>query len=279
MTDVAAASASPERSSGDANRDGHDTGAAVILEVDGLRIQAHRGEPVPTAAAGLRPGIIVAHAFPTAERGARFAFLTFPELAERIAHDTGCVALAIAFRGCGDSEGDASAAGWLADVRAGVEHLRADPTVGQVFVVGFGIGAAVAFFVAASDGEIGGVGALGCPADLDEWASDPRRMLEHCRSLGVVRTPGFPADLGAWARELAGMRPIDLIARLGDRPALIVHGVDDETTPAIDARALADAAHAGGAEPELRLLAGAGHDLRHDPRAIAILLGWIARLA
>jgi putative redox protein len=30
-------------------------------------------------------------------------------------------------------------------------------------------------------------------------------------------------------------------------------------------------------EAELRLIPGAGHSLRHDPRAIAVLLGWLDR--
>jgi len=28
----------------------------------------------------------------------------------------------------------------------------------------------------------------------------------------------------------------------------------------------------------LRIIPGAGHELRHDPRAIAVLLGWLSRL-
>ena len=28
---------------------------------------------------------------------------------------------------------------------------------------------------------------------------------------------------------------------------------------------------------ELRIITGAAHDLRHDPRAVAILLGWLDR--
>ncbi|MDQ1373151.1 MAG: uncharacterized protein QOJ09_489, partial [Actinomycetota bacterium] len=42
----------------------------------------------------------------------------------------------------------------------------------------------------------------------------------------------------------------------------------------LDARQLADAADGA---VELRVLAGAGHRLRHDPRAIAVLLGWLDR--
>ena len=40
-----------------------------------------------------------------------------------------------------------------------------------------------------------------------------------------------------------------------------------------DPRLLAEAHGAA----ELRIVAGAGHRLRHDPRAVAILLGWLDR--
>jgi putative redox protein len=30
---------------------------------------------------------------------------------------------------------------------------------------------------------------------------------------------------------------------------------------------------------ELRLITGAGHGLRHDPRAVAVLIGWLDRQA
>jgi putative redox protein len=57
------------------------------------------------------------------------------------------------------------------------------------------------------------------------------------------------------------------------RPLLVVHGSDDEVVPSFDARVLADA-HGSA---ELRLIHGAGHSLRHDPRTVAVLLGWLDR--
>ena len=54
---------------------------------------------------------------------------------------------------------------------------------------------------------------------------------------------------------------------------LIVHGDDDEYVPTLDARVLAEA-HGSA---ELRIITGAGHRLRHDPRAVAVLLGWLDR--
>ena len=52
-----------------------------------------------------------------------------------------------------------------------------------------------------------------------------------------------------------------------------MHGDDDDSVPTMDARQLAEA-HGGA---ELRLIHGAGHRLRHDPRAVAVLLGWLDR--
>ena len=51
-------------------------------------------------------------------------------------------------------------------------------------------------------------------------------------------------------------------------------GSDDEAVPPFDGRVLGDA-HGSA---ELRIIVGAGHQLRHDPRAIAILLGWLDRI-
>jgi putative redox protein len=54
---------------------------------------------------------------------------------------------------------------------------------------------------------------------------------------------------------------------------LVMHGADDESVPVSDARRMADA-HGSA---ELRVFDGAGHRRRHDPRAIAVLLGWLDR--
>ncbi|MDZ7732143.1 MAG: hypothetical protein U5R31_02710 [Acidimicrobiia bacterium] len=43
--------------------------------------------------------------------------------------------------------------------------------------------------------------------------------------------------------------------------------------PVFDARVVADA----HGEAELRVIDGAGHQLRYDPRAVAVLLGWLDR--
>ena len=52
-----------------------------------------------------------------------------------------------------------------------------------------------------------------------------------------------------------------------------MHGDDDDEVPVAEARLLA-AAHGSA---ELHIVEGAGHRLRHDPRALAVLLGWLDR--
>jgi uncharacterized protein len=60
---------------------------------------------------------------------------------------------------------------------------------------------------------------------------------------------------------------------MAPRPLLVLHGSDDEVVPVFDARVIADA----HGEAELRIVEGGAHQLRHDPRAVAVLLGWLDR--
>jgi uncharacterized protein len=57
-------------------------------------------------------------------------------------------------------------------------------------------------------------------------------------------------------------------------PVLVMHGDDDESVPTTDTRQHA-AAHGSA---ELSLFVGAGHRLRHDPRAVAVLFVWLDRV-
>jgi putative redox protein len=66
----------------------------------------------------------------------------------------------------------------------------------------------------------------------------------------------------------------DAVAQIAPRPLLVLHGTDDNVVPVDDARTLIEAA---GPSAELRLVHAAGHELRHDPRAVAALLGWLDR--
>lgn len=218
---------------------------------------------------------MLCHGFPTGPRGAITSATTFPELADRITRETGCVALAFNCRGAGASEGDFSVAGWLDDIRAAVGELDDRPEVNGVWLVGVAEGGALAITVAATDQRVHGVATLAAPLTLGEWARETGRLLEYARRIGMVRTPGFPESISEWSREVAAIDAGASARELAPRPLFVLHGSDDEEVSLDDARLLADAA---APSSELRVVQAAGHELRHDPRAIAALLGWLDRL-
>jgi putative redox protein len=239
----------------------------------GNLLAAHLARPPLRADLTRVPAVVLAHGYPSDVQGADQAAAALPELADRLAAEMGWLALAVALRGCGESEGSFSLGGWLQDLRAAVAHLHETEQVSGVWVAGFGTGGALAICEAAADPTVRGVAALGAPADFDDWASHPRRLLEHARDVGIIDDPVFPPSVEAWAKELRELRPVEAAPQLAPRPLLVVHGSDDDLVPAFDARVLVDAHGAA----ELRLVGGAGHRLRHDPRAIAVLLGWLDR--
>jgi fermentation-respiration switch protein FrsA (DUF1100 family) len=245
----------------------------VVIESGGLRLSGFLVRPEPSAAASV-PGLVLCHGFPAGPGGAAPSGQTYPQLAERLAADTGWAVLAFNFRGTGASEGNFSLGGWLDDLRAAIDHLLAAGGVSAVWVAGSGTGGSLALCEAGEDERVRGVATFSSRADFGDWSTDPRGFLEHARAIGVIDDPDFPADFAAWSRELREIRPTALIAKIPPRPILLVHGADDDIVPVDDARVLTDAA---GDAVELRVLSEAGHRLRHDPRAVALLLGWMER--
>jgi pimeloyl-ACP methyl ester carboxylesterase len=239
----------------------------------GNLLVAHLARPKMRADVTSVPSVVLAHGYPSDVSATAVVAAALPELADRLASEMGWLAMALAFRGCGGSEGSFSLGGWLDDLRAAVDHLRDTEDVSGVWLVGFGTGGALAICAAADDPEVRGVASLGAPADFDDWASHPKRLLEHAREVGMITDATFPPDVDEWTRELKDLRAVACAGRLAPRSLLVVHGSDDDLVPLFDARVLVDA-HGSA---ELRIMNGAGHRLRHDPRAVAVLLGWLDR--
>lgn len=217
------------------------------------------------------PTLVLCHGYPSTLLGAAATNRSYPELADRIANE-GWRVLTFAFRGCGGSSGDFSLQGWLDDVMAVVDHVRAMGDTRGVWLAGFGTGGALCIAAAARRPEVVGVAALGSPADFKDWANHPRRLLQHAREIGAIHTDHSPS-MDQWSKGLHEIKPTDDAALVAPRSLLILHGSDDESVPLFDARVLGD----GHGSAELRIITGAAHDLRHDPRAVAILLGWLDR--
>lgn len=235
----------------------------------GFRLSAHLASP---AGPGPGPGLVLCHGFPVRGREAPASGKSFPELADRIAVEMGWTALTINFRGCGRSEGDFSMSGWLDDIHAAVNHL-VELGVSGVWLAGYGSGGALCIVEGARNHSVLGVAASAAPADFHDWADKPRRLVEHSRQVGVIKTAGFPRNFDAWAADFRQITAVSGAAELAPRPLLVMHGETDDLVPSLDARVIADA-HGSA---ELRIIGGGGHELRHDPRAVAVLLGWLSR--
>ncbi len=254
-------------------------GEIRIPSTDGVELEGHLA---PGQGSKPGPGLLLLHGYPSGSLSAENVGKDQPELADRIAIEMGWTVLSIRLRGCGSSTGDFSLAAWIDDARAGLTYLRGvmressrrpDADAGAVWLVGFGTGGVVGLNAAVEDGLVRGAGLVGAPADFDDWAKAPERLLAHAHEVGVIKTPSFPADLASWKAELSDVRATRAAEQFAPRPLLVLHGSDDNAVPSLDARMVADA-HGSA---ELRIISGAGHQLRHDPRAIAVLLGWLER--
>lgn len=242
----------------------------IDLASGGVRLAGYLAEP--PVAEPMPPTLVLSHGYPSTALGASATNRSYPALADRIANE-GWRVVTFAFRGCGGSSGDFSLGAWLDDLLAVAEQVRQVGDTRGVWLAGFGTGGALCVTAAGRRPEIAGVAALGAPADFKDWANHPRRLLQHAREVGAIRSPDFPPSVEQWTREIQDVRPADEAALIPPRPLLVLHGSDDESVPSFDARVLGDA-HGSA---ELRIVSGAAHDLRHDPRAVAILLGWLDR--
>lgn len=214
------------------------------LDSDGVRLRAVLAQP-PAAAVPTR-GLVLSHGLPGGRQNAATGPAnSYAELATSLAAASGWSILTFDFRPLRHGATEPPLADWLTDLRTAVAYLEGEETITGVWLAGFSVGGALSLCIGGEDERIRGVAALAAPAELDDWVEQP----------GAVR-------------------PLQSISKIPPRPTLLVHGDADDVVSVSDARALADAA---GGEVELRILAGAGHGLRHDPRALAVLEGWLDR--
>jgi len=242
------------------------------FDSNGWSLACHVARPPGDVRPG--PGVILCHGFPIGPLDAELSAGTFPQLMDRVANGLGCVAMTFNFRGCGESEGDFSLQGWVDDLRNAITHLQAVSEPDGVILVGTNTGGSIAVCVGADDPRVSALGLLSPRADFDDWADQPRRFLEHAREIGAISNRQFPPSVDDWAREFRRFRPVASARRFAPRPMMVMHGEDDDSVPVSDARQLVNA----HGDAELSLFVGAGHRLRHDPRAVAVLIGWLDRM-
>jgi pimeloyl-ACP methyl ester carboxylesterase len=236
-------------------------------------------EPTVTGPPRSSGGVVVlSHGFPVDKGSPELIPAGLVSLSDRLSSDSGWRVIACCLRGVGGSKGSFSLGGWLEDLGAVVKTAMEDTASGDIseggaWLVGTGITGALAICLAAQDPRVRGVASLAAPATFSDWAANPAAVATLARDVGVMGSAKSP-DLAAWARDFAEILPAAAAKRLSGRPVLVLHGADDDVVPADDARAIATEI---GESAELRILAGAGHRLNSDPRAVALLLGWLER--
>ncbi len=221
---------------------------------------------------------VLCHGFPVEPDSASRTGRSYPALADRLAQESGWRVLTGCLRGVGPSEGDFSLSGWLEDLGSLTERATQLAAGGGVWLVGFGTGGSLSICLAGSEAAgkfpVRGAASLGGSSSFAGWGRDVKGMAEFAKSVGVIKSDGFPSDLEEWGRSFIDIDPLAAAARISPRPLLVVHGTDDDGISTEDARSLIDA---GGPGAELHLLGGGSHRLRADPRAIALLIGWLER--
>ena len=199
-------------------------------------------------------------------------------LADRIAAETDGRVVVGCLRGVGASAGDFSLRGWYDDLEALVDHAAA---IGRRRRGVAGRASAPAgrsaLCVAAEDTRVRGVACFGSPATFADWANDGRRD-DRVRPAGRRHPHGraIPPTGGRGREAFTALRPDDAAGASG-APAACSSSTAP-TTKRCPSPTGAVWPRSAGRHAELRVLSGAGHRLRADPRAVA-LLGGVARAA
>jgi alpha-beta hydrolase superfamily lysophospholipase len=160
------------------------------------------------------------------------------------------------FRGCGESDPAPPSVGHneLPDARAAVRFAQERLPAGQIGLLGYSMGGAVAILVAAADPSVRAVVADSSYAAISDVIANAyrRRRLPAQPFLAVSdRYNGW-----RYGYRYAALRPVDAIGRLAPRPVLLIHGAADELTPVAHAEEL----YAAAGEPkDLWIVPGAPH--------------------
>ena len=242
------------------------------MQVEGIKIAGQLylpGEGDETAC----PIVCICHGIPARvpdpiDRG-------YPLLAEMICSQ-GFAVFIFNFRGCGASGGNLDLRGWTRDLKAVIDYLWALPEVysSHLTLLGFSGGAAVSIYVASQDRRVSSIVACACPAEFTFFSEvdDPRSLIEYFRSIGTIRDKDFPHSIDVWLNGFRMVSPIKHVAEIAPRPLLLVHGSQDEVVAVTNARKLYERA---GEPKQLIIIDNAGHRLRQDERAMAIVVDWL----
>jgi uncharacterized protein len=241
--------------------------ARLPVVVDGLRLRG--GAFVPEEARGL---VLLLHGIPSTDPPDP-GDTGYPGLARRLAQE-GFAAAWIDMRAVRSSPGYFSIAGWVRDATAALYAAGSLEGVdGPVAIVGSSAGGAVGAEVIGRGSPVSALVLLAAPASWVSFADDAHEGLRRItEDAGMAVAPEVLADPTEWAAEFDSVRTEESIGRL-DCPVLVVHSADDDVVPVDHARRIADRTR----RVELRILEGAGHQLRRDARALELVIDFLER--
>lgn len=198
----------------------------------------------------------------------------YPGFAERCAKE-GWAAAWVDMRAVRGSKGFFSLEGWIRDARAAFDALRSSQDLQDVpnAIVGSSAGGAVACEVTARGNGGQALVMLAAPARWSLMAGDAQAGIRWITGrAGMALSEETLADPSSWVAEFESIEAESSIVRV-KVPTLIVHGTADDVVPVEHARMLAERAP----RAEVRIVEGAGHQLRRDETALGILFDWLDR--
>jgi putative redox protein len=250
--------------------------STVILSADDIMLAGQVF--LPDDCSGAYPAVCLCHGIPAVpynpgEKGG------YPELAAGFCR-AGFAALVFNFRGCGPSQGNIDMLGWTRDLKTAIDFLYMLPEVdrSKIYLLGSSGGAAVSIYATAHDKRVSAVATLACPAEFDFMAGERTAdsLINRFREVGIIKDADFPPSVEKWLEGFKTVAPIEYIGKVAPRPLLLVHGEDDDVVPIEHVERLYVKA---GQPREKVILQGAGHRLRQDGRAIAVVMSWLQKLA
>ena len=216
--------------------------------------------------------LVLVHGLPRAMGMGRQAAGLLPELAEHLANESGWIVATGTLSGVGGSTGTFSGTQWRNDLSRILDRI--DEGDRRISLAGFGFWGSLALAVGAHDERVRGVATFAAPAHLEAWCSGAEAFRRAVQVAGVVGDDAELLDAQALRSDVLAIDPMGAIASIPPRRLLLGHGADDIEVPVSDARDLLASAEG---RAELRIIQGAGHQLRADPRMVATLLGWLDR--
>ena len=243
----------------------------VTITVDSFELAGEIYFPETTDRA--HPALCICHGIPAVppdptDRG-------YVVLAERFCA-SGFVTLIFNFRGTGQSQGNLDILGWTRDLEAAIDFLADIEKVNRsnICLLGFSGGAAVSVYVASQDPRVSAVVTCACPSEFDFLIDkqQAQAIIDHLRSIGVIRDKAFPPSIEEWLENFSLVSPIRWIDRISPHPTLLIHGDKDEVVSIDHAFRL----YAQAKEPkEIAIIPDAEHRLRLEEKAIATAMNWL----